>query len=354
MAKEQDPGKDRDHEVRLRLTKDKDGSFQADAGYSNRRSQGLPRSIKEAEARAAERNQQDRQAPARRGLPRSPEEAKAWAAEKSQPTPAERDQQAPSGPRGLPRSPEEAHQRAAQRQQPAPTGEFVQGGQAQPGGAGPAGSAGSADVRKDYTVFSSASRNFIKGVTQGMRVNSQAGLAAQQGPKNSVPSSPKPGEKGSRFNPVVVERGERSGSKMLPGAQPHAAPAPDMITEVPEHIKNPLPKSGRTEGVSKEAEPQTPKPSLGTGILGGPFSPVGPESRPRAEQAEHDDALPDLPDYHPDYQQGVTAGPPERPSMADAVTRSGKADRSGQESPGLKLRNEHVAPEAPEGPELER
>ena len=53
MAKEQDPGKARDHEVRLRLTKDKDGSFQADAGYSNRRSQGLPRSIKEAEARAA-------------------------------------------------------------------------------------------------------------------------------------------------------------------------------------------------------------------------------------------------------------------------------------------------------------
>ena len=317
MAKEQDPGKDRDHEVRLRLTKDKDGSFQADAGYSNRRRQGLPRSIKEAEAWAAEKNQQDRPAP--------------------------------SGPRGLPRSPEEARQRAAQRQQPAPTGEFVQGG-----GAGPAGSAGSADVRKDDTVVSSASRNFIKGVTQGMRVNSQAGLAAQQGPKNSVPSSPKPGEKGSRFNPVVVERGERSGSKTLPGAQPHAAPAPDMITEVPEHIKNPLSKSGRTEEASKESEPQTPTPSLGTGILGGPFSPVGPESRPRAQQVEHDDALPDLPDYHPDYQQGVTAGPPERPSMADAVTRSGKADRSGQESPGLKLRNEHVAPEAPEGPELER
>ena len=317
MAKEQDPGKDRDHEVRLRLTKDKDGSFQADAGYSNRRRQGLPRSIKEAEAWAAEKNQQDRPAP--------------------------------SGPRGLPRSPEEARQRAAQRQQPAPTGEFVQGG-----GAGPAGSAGSADVRKDDTVVSSASRNFIKGVTQGMRVNSQAGLAAQQGPKNSVPSSPKPGEKGSRFNPVVVERGERSGSKTLPGAQPHAAPAPDMITEVPEHIKTPLSKSGRTEEASKESEPQTPTPSLGTGILGGPFSPVGPESRPRAQQVEHDDALPDLPDYHPDYQQGVTAGPPERPSMADAVTRSGKADRSGQESPGLKLRNEHVAPEAPEGPELER
>lgn len=319
MAKEQDPGKDRDHEVRLRLTKDKDGSFQADAGYSNRRSQGLPRSIKEAEAWAAEKNQQDRPAP-----------------------------------RGLPRSPEEARQRATQRQQPAPTGEFVQGGQAQPGGAGPAGSAGSADVRKDDTVVSSASRNFIKGVTQGMRVNSQAGLAAQQGPKNSVPSSPKPGEKGSRFNPVVVERGERSGSKTLPGAQPHAVPAPDMITEVPEHIKNPLSKSGPTEGASKESEPQTPTPSLGTGILGGSFSPVGPESRPRAQQAEHDDALPDLPDYLPDYQQGVTAGPPERPSMADAVTRSGKADRSGQESPGLKLRNEHVAPEAPEGPELER
>lgn len=316
MAKEQDPGKDRDHEVRLRLTKDKDGSFQADAGYSNRRSQGLPRSIKEAEAWAAEKNQQDRPA---------------------------------SAPRGLPRSPEEARQRAMQRQQPAPTGEFVQGG-----GAGPAGSAGSADVRKDDTVVSSASRNFIKGVTQGLRVNSQAGLAAQQGPKNSVPSSPKPGEKGSRFNPVVVERGERSGSKKLPGAQPHAVPAPDMITEVPEHIKNPLPKSGRTEGVSKEAEPQTPKPNLGAAILGGSFSPVGPESRPRAQQAEYDDALPDLPDYLPDYQQGVTAGPPERPSMADAVTRSGKADRSGQESPGLKLRNEHVAPEAPEGPELER
>lgn len=347
MAKEQDPGKARDHEVRLRLTKDKDGSFQADAGYSNRRSQGLPRSIKEAEARAAERNQQDRPAPARRGLPRSPEEAKAWSVERNQPTPAERDQQAP---RGLPRSPEEARQRATQRQQPAPTGEFVQGGQAQPG----------ADVRKDDTVVSSASRNFIKGVTQGLRVNSQAGLAAQQGPKNSVPSSPKPGEKGSRFNPVVVERGERSGLKTLPGAQPHAAPAPDMITEVPEHIKNPLPKNGLMEGVSnteevsKEAEPQNSKSNLGTAILGGSFSPVGPESRPRAQQVEYDDALPDLPDYHPDYQQGVTAGPPERPSMADAVTRSGKADRSGQENPGLKLRNEHVAPEAPEGPELER
>lgn len=353
MAKEQDPDKARDHEVRLRLTKDKDGSFQADAGYSNRRSQGLPRSIKEAEARAAERNQQDRQAPARRGLPRSPEEAKAWSAERNQPTPAE-------GPRGLPRSPQEARQRATQRQQPAPTGEFVQGGQAQPGGAGPAGSVDSADVRKDDTVASSASRNFIKGVTQGMRVSSQAGLAAQQGPKNSVPSSPKPGEKGSRFNPVVVERGERSGSKTLPGAQPHAVPAPDMITEVPEHIKNPSPKNSRTagvsntEGVSKEAEPQNPKSNLGAAILGGSFSPVGPESRPRAQQVEYDDALPDLPDYHPDYQQGVTAGPPERPSMADAVTRSGKADRSGQENPGLKLRNEHVAPEAPEGPELER
>lgn len=37
-------------------------------------------------------------------------------------------------------------------------------------------------------------------------VSSQAGLAAVRGPKNSYPSVPKPGEPGSRFNPIVRER----------------------------------------------------------------------------------------------------------------------------------------------------
>ncbi|MFF1880291.1 hypothetical protein ACFVVC_02315 [Pseudarthrobacter sp. NPDC058196] len=50
--------------------------------------------------------------------------------------------------------------------------------------------------------------------------SSQAGLGAVLGPRYSVPSSPAPGQPGSRFNPNVVERRPR----------PQAEPAPGMIT----------------------------------------------------------------------------------------------------------------------------
>lgn len=54
----------------------------------------------------------------------------------------------------------------------------------------------------------------------GRGLNSQAGLAAARGPARSVPSSPAPGQPGSRFNPVVRERTPR----------PQPSPAPGMVT----------------------------------------------------------------------------------------------------------------------------
>lgn len=51
-------------------------------------------------------------------------------------------------------------------------------------------------------------------------VSSQAGLAAARGPVRSAPSSPAPGQPGSRFNPVVRDR---KVSPKVPGI-------PDMVT----------------------------------------------------------------------------------------------------------------------------
>ncbi|MCQ6272045.1 hypothetical protein M8J71_16360 [Pseudarthrobacter sp. R1] len=63
--------------------------------------------------------------------------------------------------------------------------------------------------------------------------SSQAGLGSVRGPRYSVPSSPAPGQPGSRFNPNVVERRPR----------PQAEPAPGMITSA----DAPKPESSRQE-----------------------------------------------------------------------------------------------------------
>lgn len=70
--------------------------------------------------------------------------------------------------------------------------------------------------------------------------SSQAGLGAVRGPRYSVPSSPAPGQPGSRFNPNVVERRPR----------PQAEPAPGMITSA----DVPKPESSRQE------QPQAKQP----------------------------------------------------------------------------------------------
>ncbi|MDO5865108.1 MULTISPECIES: hypothetical protein [Paenarthrobacter] len=68
--------------------------------------------------------------------------------------------------------------------------------------------------------------------------SSQAGLGAVRGPRYSVPSSPAPGQPGSRFNPNVVERRPR----------PQAEPAPGMITSAD------VPKPGQSRTVQGPAK----------------------------------------------------------------------------------------------------
>ncbi|MFD4943072.1 hypothetical protein ACFWNT_11150 [Streptomyces sp. NPDC058409] len=49
--------------------------------------------------------------------------------------------------------------------------------------------------------------------------NSQAGLSGHGGPRRSYPSAPKPGEPGSRFNPVVRERRPQTREPETPGPE---------------------------------------------------------------------------------------------------------------------------------------
>ncbi|MFC7848318.1 hypothetical protein ACFUTU_07550 [Arthrobacter sp. NPDC057388] len=87
--------------------------------------------------------------------------------------------------------------------------------------------------------------------------SSQAGLGAVRGPRYSVPSSPAPGQPGSRFNPNLVERRPR----------PQAEPAPGMISSA----DVPTPES------SRQAQAQAKQAHVG-GTVRGPVK-VPPAQR---------------------------------------------------------------------------
>lgn len=79
-----------------------------------------------------------------------------------------------------------------------------------------------ADLNKRPTAYTPEQLAAIREAStpQPRGVSSQAGLAATRGPARSVPSSPAPGQPGSRFNPVIRDRRVR----------PQASAGPDMVT----------------------------------------------------------------------------------------------------------------------------
>lgn len=91
-------------------------------------------------------------------------------------------------------------------------------------------------------------------------VSSQAGLGAVAGPRTSVPSSPAPGQPGSRFNPNVVERRPR----------PQAPAAPGLLTSADVPKARPSQKEQRAaRRAEREAGAQLDRKMAKDGIRAG-------------------------------------------------------------------------------------
>lgn len=118
------------------------------------------------------------------------------------------------------------------------------------------------ELMPDLDHSNSPGRTPAAASVQGVlhRANSQAGLAAARGPVRSVPSSPAPGQPGSRFNPNVVERRPRQ----------QAAPSAGLITSA--DVPRAAPGKGQERQERKDtrkAEAQLDRRMSVDGIKGG-------------------------------------------------------------------------------------